>query len=181
MNILGIGGAEFVLIFIIMLIVAGPKRMIAWSYTLGTYIAKFRRMWEETVDVLQKEFDEAGVGIQVPRELPTRTNLNRQATKALSSVTRPVQDALDDVSGELKDIKDTTAATARKTSDTVSGNGTPRPAAAPRPTSTAAPRPSAAPPPAKPAAADSFGTWSRPDDEGGFGTWSAGGDAGPQQ
>lgn len=172
MNILGIGGAEFVLIFIIMLIVAGPKRMIAWSYTLGTYIARFRRMWEEAVDVLQKEFDEAGVGVQVPRELPTRANLNRQAAKALGSVTRPVQDVLDDVSGDLKDIKDTTAAAAHKASSTVTGNGTARP--------TVAPRPPAVPPPAKPAA-DSFGTWSASDDDQGFGTWSAGGDAGPQQ
>lgn len=171
MNILGIGGAEFVLIFVIMLIVAGPKRMIAWSYTLGKYVAKFRRMWEETVDVLQKEFDEAGVDIKVPRELPTRANLNQQAGKALSNVTRPVQNVLDEVGSELKDVRETTAATTRKATETVSGNGAPRPAPAPRP--------SVAPPPAKPTG-DSFGTWSRPDDDEGFGTWSAGG-PGPQQ
>jgi Sec-independent protein secretion pathway components len=81
MNILGIGGPELILILLIMLIVAGPKRMIAWAYTLGKYIARFRRMWEETVDVLQKEFDEAGVDIKVPRELPTRANLTDRLAK----------------------------------------------------------------------------------------------------
>lgn len=172
MNILGIGGPEFILIFIIMLIVAGPKRMIAWSYTLGTYIARFRRMWEETVDVLQKEFDDAGVDVKVPRELPTRASLNQQAAKALSSVTRPVQSVLDDASSELKDVKETTAQTARKASDTVSGNGTARPVPAPRPVAP----PPAPISPAKPAG-DSFGTWSRPDDETGLGTWSAGDDS----
>lgn len=169
MNILGIGGPELILILLIMLIVAGPKRMIAWSYTLGKYIAKFRRMWEETVDVLQKEFDEAGVDIKVPRELPTRANLNRQAGKALSSVTQPVQQVLDEVSGELKEVQKATSVAARKAAGTASGNG-----------SAAAPRAVSSPPPAVPTGGpkprtDSFGTWSRPDDDNGFGTWSAGG------
>jgi hypothetical protein len=129
-------------------------------------------MWEETVDVLQKEFDEAGVDVKVPRELPTRANLNQHAAKALTSVTRPVQSVLDDVSGELKDVKEATAQTTRKANETVSGNGTLRPVPAPRP---AAPPP-APTPPAKPAG-DNLGTWSRPDDENGLGTWSAGDDS----
>ena len=31
MNIFGIGGAEFIVILIIMLIIAGPKRMATWA------------------------------------------------------------------------------------------------------------------------------------------------------
>jgi Sec-independent protein secretion pathway components len=169
MNILGIGGPELILILLIMLIVAGPKRMIAWAYTLGKYIARFRRMWEETVDVLQKEFDEAGVDIKVPRELPTRANLNRQAGKALSSLTQPVQDVLDEVRGELAETKEAASATARKAAETTSGNGS---AAASR---TVSPPPPTAPSGGPRPRTDSFGTWSRSDDENGFGTWSAGG------
>lgn len=171
MNIFGIGGAELILILLIMLIVAGPKRMIAWSYTLGKYIAKLRQMWEETVDVLQKELDQAGVDIKVPRELPTRANLNRQAGRALSSVTRPVQDVLDEVSSELKGAQAATTATARQTAETVSsGNGS---AAAPR---SVAPQPTRSTPPDGPKPrTESFGTWSRTDSDGSFGTWSVGG------
>lgn len=48
MDILGIGGWELVAIIIIMLVVAGPKRMIQWSYTAGKYVAIMRKMWAET-------------------------------------------------------------------------------------------------------------------------------------
>ena len=40
MDILGVGGWEIVAILLIMLIVAGPKRMISWSYTLGKYVSQ---------------------------------------------------------------------------------------------------------------------------------------------
>lgn len=169
MNIFGIGGAEFILIFLIMLIVAGPKRMIAWSYVLGQYVAKFRRMWEDTVDILQKEFDEAGVDIKVPREMPTRGNLNRQAGKLASNITRPVKDTLDDVGLEMKELGKTTAAAAKQASETVSGNGL-----AAKPVS----QPRTAPPPAVPGSTGltGLGTWSRVDeDKDGFGTWSSSG------
>lgn len=101
MNIFGIGGMELILILVIMLVVLGPRGMIRWAYKLGQYTAKFRRMWEETVDVLQKEFDEAGVDVQVPRELPTRSNINRAVNQAVQKVaapvTQPVQEAVDEV------------------------------------------------------------------------------------
>ena len=35
MDILGIGGGELVLIVLVMLVVAGPKRMIQWAYIAG--------------------------------------------------------------------------------------------------------------------------------------------------
>jgi Sec-independent protein translocase protein TatA len=109
MEILGVGGAEFVAILIIMLIVAGPKRMIQWAYVLGKYTAKARAMWAESMTYIQKEFDEAGVDIQLPKEPPTRGNLNKQlkqqVNKAFTPVTKPVQDALDETRAEVKELK----------------------------------------------------------------------------
>ena len=113
MNILGVGGTEFLIILIIMLIVAGPKRMIHWSGILGQYVAKFRRMWAETVDIVQQEFDEAGVGIQLPRDVPTRGSLNKQASKMLSGVSNPIKETMDQVNAEIGEIKEETTATTK--------------------------------------------------------------------
>ena len=35
MNIFGLGGAELVVIIVIMLVVAGPTRMVSWAYIKG--------------------------------------------------------------------------------------------------------------------------------------------------
>ncbi|MEZ4667785.1 MAG: hypothetical protein R3E39_07700 [Anaerolineae bacterium] len=109
MEIFGVGGAEFVAIFIIMLVVAGPKRMIQWAYILGRYTAKARAMWSETMNYVQKEFDEAGLDVQLPKEIPTRGNLNReinkQVQKAVAPVTNPLKTTLDETAAEVKQIE----------------------------------------------------------------------------
>lgn len=97
MELFGIGGMELVAILIIMLVVAGPKRMIQWAYILGQYTAKLRGMWSEVMKGVQKEMDAAGMDIQVPKDIPTRSSLQRQMQQALSGVTRPAQDILDEV------------------------------------------------------------------------------------
>lgn len=156
MNILGLGGAELVVVFIIMLVVAGPKRMIHWSYIMGKYIAKLRQMWAEAAAIIQKEFDEAGLDVQVPREIPTRQTLNREAQKFLSPVTNPLQQALDE----------TKAAAALPPE-----NGRPANDRSPAPNRKSEERP-----------ASDLGSWSgsstgdKPDT--GFGSWSASPDRG---
>jgi Sec-independent protein translocase protein TatA len=140
MNIFGIGGTELALILIIMLVVAGPKRMIYWAYIIGQYTAKLRRFWEETVDYVQHEFDEAGVDIQIPKEPPTRASLNKAIVSAMKPVTQPVEEALKEVNTV-------------KTMATTSSNGNGRPAE---------------PPPAQPgdtASGPSLGTWSGAQDD----------------
>jgi Sec-independent protein translocase protein TatA len=102
MEIFGIGGWELVAILLIMLIVAGPKRMIAWSYTLGRYVAALRAMWGETARALQREFDQAGVDVQVPQDLPTRENLTREVGRVMSQASRPVREPLESVSSEIR-------------------------------------------------------------------------------
>ncbi len=106
MNILGVGAWELIAILLIMLVFAGPKRMIHWSYVLGQHVAKFRRIWSETVDLVQKEFDEAGVDIKLPKEPPTRKSLNSAVTEAVKPMTKPVQDSLDEVKKDLDTVKD---------------------------------------------------------------------------
>lgn len=108
MNILGVGAWELVAILLIMLVFAGPKRMIHWSYVLGQHVAKFRKIWSETVDLVQKEFDEAGVDIKLPKEPPTRKGLNRAVTDAVKPMTNPMQDTLDEVKKDLDSVKDVT-------------------------------------------------------------------------
>ena len=106
MNVFGVGGAELIAIFIIMLMFAGPKRMIHWSYVLGTHVSKFRKMWSQTVDLVQKEFDEAGVDITLPKEPPTRQNLNRALTDAVKPMTNPVQQSIDEVKKDMETFQD---------------------------------------------------------------------------
>ena len=108
MNFLGVGGSELLVILLVMLVIAGPKRMIHWSYLLGQHVAKFRRMWSETVDIVQKEFDDAGVGIQLPKDVPTRGSLNKQAGNLVSGVTAPVQETMKELNTELGGIQAST-------------------------------------------------------------------------
>lgn len=111
MNILGIGTTELVLILIIMLVVAGPKRMMQWAYVAGLYLAKLRNMWAETSRYLQQEFDAAGVDIKVPEEIPTRQSLNRSITKALDPISRPIQESLNEVDADAKRVRSAASTT----------------------------------------------------------------------
>lgn len=159
MNILGVGAWELVAILLIMLVFAGPKRMIHWSYVLGQHVAKFRKIWSETVDMVQKEFDEAGVDIKLPKEPPTRKSLNSAVTDAVKPMTKPVQDSLDEVKKDLDTVKEVSDTLNNKTK--VAAAKAAKDAAKPR-----LPQPSKPAPVAKPAAAPEpapMGTWSGPD------------------
>ena len=120
MNVFGVGAWELVAILLIMLVFAGPKRMIHWSHVLGQHVAKFRKIWSETVDLVQKEFDDAGLDIKLPKEPPTRKNLNKSLTDAVKPMTKPVQDSLDEVKKDMNAFKEV--------SDTLNDK-TPKPAA----------------------------------------------------
>lgn len=105
MEIFGVGGMELVAILIIMLVVAGPKRMIQWSYTLGKYMSVLRRMWSETAAALQKELDAAGVDVQVPKDIPTRQTLRSEVARMATPLTKPFQEGLNSVKTELDEVK----------------------------------------------------------------------------
>lgn len=170
MNILGIGGPELIIILVLMLIAAGPKRMIQWAYIMGTYVAKFRRMWAETVDVLQHEFDEAGVGVQIPKDLPTRGNIRSQAAKMMGTVTDPVKETMGQLDTEVKQIGAATGVatqSAKTTARTTNGHSAPR-------TTPAARRPAAH-------NGDGFGSWSSHESKPDFGSWTANGQDGEEK
>lgn len=156
MEILGVGGAELVAIFIITLIVAGPKRMITWAYMLGKYTAKARAMWAESMTYIQQELKDAGMDVELPKEPPTRGSINRQIAKSFTPVTKPLEDALNETRTQINETTKPVPTTERN------GRG---------------PNLPAAPPPAdqpKPG----LGTWSggKPVDESrpDLGTWSGG-------
>ena len=108
MNILGIGGWEFVAILIIMLVVAGPERMVKWARIWGRYVAWAWGAWTDIMEQLQKELDDAGVDVQLPKKPPTRQSLNRAASDMVKPVLQPVQNAVDEVKAEMNQLKQQT-------------------------------------------------------------------------
>ncbi|MCK6577021.1 MAG: twin-arginine translocase TatA/TatE family subunit [Anaerolineae bacterium] len=109
MELFGVGAWELVAILLVMLLVAGPKRMIAWAYKLGQYVAVLRRMWSETAALLQKELDQAGVDIRVPTEPPTKATIRKEIERAITPVTQPIRESMDQVKQEVNTVKDATA------------------------------------------------------------------------
>jgi Sec-independent protein translocase protein TatA len=108
MNIFGIGGGELVLIIIIMLVVAGPQRMIRWMYVLGRYVAVLQRMWAEAAATLQKEFDDAGVDIKVPEKIPTKGDIQRQIGSAMNPLAKPIQDVGKELQEDIDGVRKAT-------------------------------------------------------------------------
>lgn len=98
MNIFGIGGAELVLILLIALVVAGPKRMIEWAYHLGRWAAKLHQMWSQMMDVVQQEVDAAGLDVKLPKDLPTRQSLSQTMNQVAKTFTDPLRQTLDEAS-----------------------------------------------------------------------------------
>lgn len=106
MNIFGIGGAELIIIILIMLVVAGPKRMIRWAFIMGQYVGKLRKMWEEVVDVMQQEADAAGLDVKIPKELPTRHNIAKVVSQAVKPYTDDIQKELEEAQKPLQETVD---------------------------------------------------------------------------
>lgn len=105
MNFLGVGPAELVIILILLLVVAGPKRMVQWAYVAGQYVAQLRAMWQEASRMVQQELEQAGIEPEVidtlkelsnnPRQLQRRANpLNSVVDAVRKEVVQPVEDTL---------------------------------------------------------------------------------------
>jgi Sec-independent protein translocase protein TatA len=101
-NFFGIGGAELVLVILIMIVVAGPKRMATWAFLLGRYMGKLRQMWAQVADVIQQEVDAAGMDVKVPREMPTRQNLAKMTSQVLKPYMEPLEQAGRELERDLK-------------------------------------------------------------------------------
>ncbi len=84
MNILGVGPGEIVVVLILMLVVAGPKRMAQWAFQIGRYTARLRAMYTDTMTLIQKEMEQAGV--EVPQDLPNIRNLGADVLREASDI-----------------------------------------------------------------------------------------------
>jgi Sec-independent protein translocase protein TatA len=105
MEIFGVGSGEVIAILVIMLVVAGPKRMVQWAYVLGQYVSKARALWDEVMAGVQKEINETGLDVQLPKTMPTRADLNsltNPMSNVWANITAPVQEVMNDVSMEIK-------------------------------------------------------------------------------
>jgi Sec-independent protein translocase protein TatA len=181
MNIFGMGTAELLVIVLIMLIVAGPKRMITWAYIAGQYLAKLRDMWGQMVELLQKEFDDAGVDVKVPKDLPTRGNINRAARDAMKPLSEPFEQATKEYDREVKELQESmniekakasTKSLIQPANGSVARSKRKAPNLPDKPEQPETPAESPAndatgdnTPPDEPKAASGFGTWSTPPSE----------------
>ncbi len=107
MNLFGIGGTELLLIVLIMLVVAGPKRMLQWAYVLGKYLGQLRILWSQAMDTIQKELDESGVDVKLPKDIPTRGDIARLASQAMRPLQEPMQEVMDEYETERKKVSKT--------------------------------------------------------------------------
>lgn len=176
MEILGVGGWELMAILLIMVVVAGPKRMIAWSYKLGQYLAVLRNMWRETAGLLQREFDNAGVDVRVPTEPPTRAALQKEVNRAFSPITKPLESSLSGVKQDLEASTrpaSTPPVTPASTTPPAKTLASTTPASmygqwgvlTPKAANSSNGGSNGAAPPEPPASSDGFGTWSSLPDE----------------
>jgi sec-independent protein translocase protein TatB len=88
MNFLGVGPGELLVIFIIALVVAGPKRMIQWAYQIGRYTARIRAMAQETMNAVQKELAASGLD-DVTKDLASLQSTKFDVMKEVSKIVDP--------------------------------------------------------------------------------------------
>jgi sec-independent protein translocase protein TatA len=125
MNILGVGPAELLLIFIIALIVFGPGKLPELARTLGKAVRELRRMSLEVTAEFAKELRDVEA---ITEEVKDTTEAIKQAADIKSTLVESVEPALS--AGETSDVQEkTTQAEAEKKGtigdeETVKENGT---------------------------------------------------------
>jgi Sec-independent protein translocase protein TatA len=60
MDFFGIGAAEIIIICLVIIVVAGPKRSALWARQLGALIRKWRTTWQEAMAGLQQNLGAEG-------------------------------------------------------------------------------------------------------------------------
>jgi len=133
MNILGVGPAELLLIFIIALIVFGPGKLPELARTLGKALRELRRMSQEVTAEFTKELRDVEA---ISREVKDTTEEIRQATdikKTLKESVEPVLPSTDSghrTAGESReepessDAQETPNQVETEKTDTVGGEET---------------------------------------------------------
>ncbi len=105
MELFGVGGVEFLLIIVIAMVVAGPKRVVQWAYYIGKFFARVRKIWGEMMTVIQKEINAAGVDIELPKTPPTRQSISQTTRDLLKPYTKELDDAQKDIERSLENVQ----------------------------------------------------------------------------
>jgi sec-independent protein translocase protein TatB len=134
MNILGVGPFELILVLIIMLVVAGPKRMVQWAYEIGRYTAQLRAMFQETMNAVQKELSESGLDVR--KDIPQMTKsfdivseaarvINTEVSSATTAINAPPSTPSTTAPAATPGAPSTGETPAASSTETPSDNGTP--------------------------------------------------------
>jgi Sec-independent protein translocase protein TatA len=75
---------QILIILFIALLVFGPKKMMEYAYQAGKWIAKLRVMYEQTMQQVQAEMEQAGVG-EAAQLLNRRVDIASEAEKFLNA------------------------------------------------------------------------------------------------
>ena len=112
----GIGGWEFVLLVIIVMIVLGPERMVKHAFQAGKWARHFRRFWKESAGVFKEQLHDLETDARDGIDLP-----NMEDIKDLDAELRLV-DQIDPNPEQAKN--DTQGSDSSQTADRSSGDST---------------------------------------------------------
>src|SRR5512135_1785066 len=105
-GIFGIGIPELLLVFVLALILLGPKDMVATARKMGVWVNRLVRspLWREIMNASQQIRD-------IPTQIVREAGLE-ESIKEIKDTTRQVRDELKDttqqVTGELKQVQNET-------------------------------------------------------------------------
>lgn len=105
MELFGVGGVEFLLIIVIAMVVAGPKRVVQWAYYAGKFFARVRKIWGEMMMVIQKEINAAGIDVELPKTPPTRQSISQTTRDLLKPYTKELDEAQKDIERNLENVQ----------------------------------------------------------------------------
>lgn len=109
----GIGGWEFVLLVIIVMIVLGPERMVKHAFQAGKWARHFRRFWKESAGVLKEQLHDLETDARDGIDLP-----NMEDIKDLDAELRSVDPNPDQAKNETQGSD--SSQTARSSGDSTS-------------------------------------------------------------
>lgn len=85
-NILGMGLPEMLVIGVLLMAVAGPKRMVRWAYMLGRYLSQIRAYADEAMGAMKREIEAADP--ELMNELKQVNQMRRQRFDIVSEANK---------------------------------------------------------------------------------------------
>jgi Sec-independent protein translocase protein TatA len=104
-ELFGIGFWELVAILLLALIVAGPQRMILWSRQFGRFMGRAMIEYRKAADQLQREVDQMGLDVQIPRTPPTKQELGRTLTQVANKLAAPINEPVREIEQTMSEVR----------------------------------------------------------------------------